>query len=203
MRMLIMALGMSSACAFGGSTELAPPIEKGQAEAVFAGGCFWCIESDFEKLDGVLAAESGYTGGVIEGPSYEQVSRKQTKHLEAIRVVYDPKKVTYSELVEYFFHHVDPTQADGQFCDHGPQYATAIFVADDAQRKAATKGKEDAQKALGKTVVTTIRDAGPFWLAEGYHQDYYLKNPAHYQRYRRGCGRDARVQLLWGDAAKH
>lgn len=193
---------MLSACALGGSTELAEPVKKGQAEAVFAGGCFWCIESDFEKLEGVIAAESGYTGGKIEGPSYEQVSRKQTTHIEALRVVYDPKKVTYPELVDYFFHHIDPTQANGQFCDIGPQYTTAVFVADDTQREVATKAKAKAQETLGKTVVTTIRDAEKFWVAEEYHQDYYKKNPAHYLRYRTGCGRDAQVRRVWGEA-KH
>ena len=202
MRIVVAALGLAmSSCAFGGSTVLAPPVAKGQAEAVFAGGCFWCIESDFEKLAGVIDAQSGYTGGVIEGPSYEAVSAKQTKHIEAIRVIYDPAKVTYPELVDFFFKHIDPTQADGQFCDRGPQYTTAVFVASDAERKLAQAGKEAAQKALGKTVVTTIRDADKFWLAEEYHQDYYKKNPAHYQRYRTGCGRDATVRALWGSAA--
>lgn len=202
MRFLLAATLLSGACAMaaGGQTERAAPITAGQAEAIFAGGCFWCIESDFEKLDGVVAAESGYTGGTLEGPSYKEVGYGKTTHLEGIRVVYDPKKVSYDKLVDYFFHHVDPTQTDGQFCDKGAHYTTAVFVANDEERAIAQKAKDKAQKTLGKTVVTPIRDASAFWLAEDYHQDYYKKNPAHYQRYRTGCGRDARVQALWGSS---
>ena len=198
--LLLTALLSVSACALAGGdrTRLAEPLKKGQAEAVFAGGCFWCIEKDFEKLPGVFDAQSGYTGGSIEGPTYHQVGTGITGHIESIRVIYDPKKVTYQELVHYFFRHVDPTQADGQFCDRGHQYTTAVFVHDEAERKVALAEKASAQEVLGATVVTPIQDAGKFWLAEEYHQDFYEKNPEHYARYRKGCGRDARVQQLWG-----
>lgn len=201
MRFLTLGLLFTSACAFGGApTEAAAPVSAGQAEAVFAGGCFWCIEADFEKLDGVISVESGYTGGTVEGPTYEAVSRKATDHVEAVRVVYDPGKVQYDKLVDYFFRHVDPTQADGQFCDRGPQYATGIFTSDPAEKAIAEKEKKEADKLLKGTVVTPIRDAGTFWVAEAYHQDYYKKNAAHYNRYRTGCGRDARVRALWGES---
>lgn len=199
MRFVLFSSLFVSACASAGGTELAKPIEAGQAEAIFAGGCFWCIEKDFEKLDGVIEAESGYTGGKEKAPTYEQVGGHRTSHLEGIRVVYDPKKLTYEQLVHYFFRHIDPTQADGQFCDRGEQYTTAVFVADAEQRMIAEAAKAKAASQLGAPVVTTIRDAAPFWLAEEYHQDFYEKNPAHYQRYRTGCGRDARVHALWGD----
>lgn len=200
MRSLVFAALFVSACAYGGdeATKLAEPVEEGQAEAIFAGGCFWCIEADFEKLKGVFEAESGYTGGQKKGPTYKQVSYGATSHLEGIRVVYDPKVVTYPDLVSYFFRHVDPTQADGQFCDRGPHYRTAVFVADAEQRKVAEAAKAEAGTVLGQGVVTEVLEAKDFWLAEDYHQDYYVKNAAHYQRYRTGCGRDARVQELWG-----
>ncbi|MCA9569032.1 MAG: peptide-methionine (S)-S-oxide reductase MsrA [Myxococcales bacterium] len=201
MRTLLLSALFVSACAnAGGSTQLAAPVKAGQAEAIFAGGCFWCMESDFEKLPGVIEAESGYTGGKIEGPTYEMVGAHMTHHLEGVRVVYDPSKVSYQELVHYFFRHVDPTQTDGQFCDRGEQYTTAVFVKDDAERKTALAEKKLAQETLGKTVVTPVRDAAPFWLAEDYHQDYYKKNPGHYLRYRTGCRRDATVRALWGEA---
>ncbi len=205
MRMFALAALLTAACsgsAYGGdATQLAAPVKANQAEAIFAGGCFWCIESDFEKLPGVIEAESGYTGGTKKGPTYKQVGYNMTNHLEGIRVIYDPKKVTYPELVTYFFRHVDPTQTDGQFCDRGPQYTTAVFVRGDEERKVALAAKVEAQRTLGQTVVTPIKDAGEFWLAEDYHQDFYKKEPAHYARYRAGCGRDARVKELWGDKA--
>ncbi|MEZ4316840.1 MAG: peptide-methionine (S)-S-oxide reductase MsrA [Myxococcota bacterium] len=205
MRALVLGVLTLSACtgsAYGGdATELAKPLEAGQAEAIFAGGCFWCIESDFEKLKGVIDAQSGYTGGEEKGSTYKQVGYGLTGHVEGIRVVYDPKLVSYPELVEYFFHHIDPTQTDGQFCDRGPQYTTAVFVHDEAERKVAVEAKRKAQADLAQPVVTPIRDVKDFWLAEEYHQDFYKKNPDHYKRYRTGCGRDARVHELWGEKA--
>ena len=200
MRTLFLSTLLISGCAMasGPSTELAKPVEAGQAEAIFAGGCFWCIESDFEKLDGVIEAESGYTGGTKKGPSYKEVGYGKTTHLEGIRVIYDPKKVSYEKLVDYFFHHVDPTQANGQFCDIGRHYTTAVFVANEEERKVASAAKKQAEKVLTGTVVTPILDASEFWLAEDYHQDFYKKNPAHYNRYRQGCGRDAQVKRVWG-----
>jgi len=204
MRPLVLGtLMLFAACSAYGddSTRLADPIQPGQAEAVFAGGCFWCIESDFEKLPGVIEAESGYVGGDEKGPTYKQVGYGKTHHIEGVRVVYDPKKVDYEQLVAYFFRHIDPTQTDGQFCDKGAQYTTAIFVKDEAEREVAVEQKRLAADQLKATVHTPIRDAKEFWLAEGYHQDYYKKNPEHYNRYRSGCGRDAKVAELWG--SKH
>lgn len=194
----LLAVLLLSATAARSADGTGAAVEPAYSSAIFAGGCFWCIEKDFEKLPGVLGAESGYTGGDQTAPTYEQVGRKQTNHLEGIRVIYDPKVVSYEKLVQYFFRHVDPTQADGQFCDRGPHYTTAIFVADDAQRAIAEAEKKKAGEVLGKPIVTPIREAAPFWLAEDYHQDFYKKNPEHYQRYRTGCGRDARIQALWG-----
>jgi peptide-methionine (S)-S-oxide reductase len=185
------------------ATAAAPSLETGQAEAVFAGGCFWCMEKPFESLPGVISVASGYAGGEIDGPTYAQVSSHATKHLEAIRVVYEPEQVGYERLLQVFWHNIDPTQSDGQFCDRGHQYTSAIFVRTPEERAAATASKEGVQVELGRAVVTEIRDAAPFWMAEEYHQDFYKKNPAHYLRYRTGCGRDARLAELWGEQAGH
>jgi len=173
------------------------------AEAVFAGGCFWCIEADFDKVAGVIETESGYTGGALENPTYKVVSYTETGHYEALRVVYDPQAVTYSELVEYFWRHVDPTDGGGQFCDRGTSYLTAIFPADEAQAEIAEASRQalEASNVLGNEIKTAIKPLTVFWPAEGYHQDYYKKNPIHYARYRRGCGRDARVQDVWAGEA--
>lgn len=170
--------------------------------AIFAGGCFWCTESDFEKLPGVLTAESGYTGGNVANPSYEQVSAGRTGHAESVRVTFDPAKVSYTQLVEYYWHTVDPTVKDQQFCDHGNQYRTAIFYVDEAQRKAA-EASLDALKKSGKlpAIHTEISQAGTFWPAEEYHQDYYKKNPVRYHFYRSRCGRDDRLKQVWGALA--
>jgi peptide-methionine (S)-S-oxide reductase len=168
------------------------------ATAVFAGGCFWCTEADFEKMPGVVSAVSGYAGGKEANPTYEQVVRKQTGHLEVVQVTYDPSKVSYAALVDRFWPTIDPTDAGGQFCDRGASYATAVFVADAAQQRAAETSRAAAQKRLGKSIVTPIRPAARFWPAEGYHQDYARKNPLRYNTYRKGCGRDARLKALWG-----
>lgn len=169
------------------------------ATAVFAGGCFWCTESDFEKVPGVLAAESGYTGGRKANPTYEQVSDGGTGHTEAVRVTYDPARVNYAQLVEYFWHTIDPTVKDRQFCDVGSQYRSAIFWQTDEERATAEKSR-DALLASGrfKEVHTEIEKAGVFYPAEEYHQDYYKKNPIRYGYYRHGCGRDDRLKELWG-----
>lgn len=168
------------------------------SEAVFAGGCFWCIEADFEKIAGVGDVVSGYTGGDLENPSYEDVTRGGTGHYEAVRVHYDPEVVSYRELVDFFFRHVDPLDAGGQFCDRGASYRTAIFVADDEERTAAEASKDVAAAELDAEVVTPVLELGTFWPAEAYHQDYYKKNVARYSLYRAGCGRDRRVAELWG-----
>ena len=175
------------------------------AGAIFAGGCFWCMEPPFDALPGVLATTSGYTGGSVVNPSYEQVSSGKTGHVEAVKIEYDAKRVSYSQLLEVFWHNVDPTDAGGQFCDRGPQYTTAIFTSDDEQLAEATAAKEklDASHALQKPVVTAIRPAGPFYPAEDYHQNYYEKNPLRYKVYRGGCGRDHVLEQLWGTAPAH
>ncbi|MGH8678676.1 MAG: peptide-methionine (S)-S-oxide reductase MsrA [Burkholderiales bacterium] len=167
--------------------------------AIFAGGCFWCVEADFEKLPGVLEAESGYVGGQLRNPTYEQVSRGGTGHAEAVRVKYDPGKVTYEQLLEYFWRHVDPTVKDRQFCDTGHQYRTAIFYQNDAQRLAAQASKAVLEKSgRFEKIYTEIAPAGTFYLAEEYHQDYYKKNSLRYKFYRTTCGRDSRVSEVWG-----
>ena len=200
--LLLTALTTACGSAFAG-TDPAPPLEEGQKEAIFAGGCFWCMEKPFGVIDGVASTTSGYTGGKEKAPTYKQVSYHQTSHYEAIRVVYDPTKVSYDKLLEVFWHNVDPTQADGQFCDRGDQYRTAVFTSDAEEIQLAEASKAKAAETLGQTVVTEILPAATFWVAEAYHQDFYKTNPDHYTRYRTGCGRDARLQQLWGDAAGH
>jgi len=169
--------------------------------AIFAGGCFWCIEADFEKLPGVLAAVSGYTGGRTANPSYEQVSAGTTGHTEAIRVSYDPQRVSYPQLLDYFWRHIDPTVRNRQFCDVGTQYRSGIYWQNEAERKAAESSR-DALLASGKLphIETEIAAATTFYPAEEYHQDYYKKNPIRYAYYRQGCGRDARVKQIWGSS---
>ena len=170
------------------------------ATAIFAGGCFWCIEADFEKLPGVIGAESGYTAGKVANPTYRQVSAGGTGHTEAIRVSYDPAKVSYQQLVDYFWRHIDPTVRDRQFCDVGTQYRSGIYWRDEAERKIA-EASRDALLKNGKLaqVHTEIAAASAFYPAEEYHQDYYKKNPIRYAFYRKSCGRDARVHEIWGD----
>jgi peptide-methionine (S)-S-oxide reductase len=200
---LILALACSSSSRADGTVRAAP-LARGQAEAIFAGGCFWCMEAPFERLDGVVSVHSGYIGGRTNAPSYEEVSAGSTGHAEAVRIVYDPARVTYEQLLEVFWHNVDPTQADGQFCDHGDQYRTGIFVVNDEQRRLATASLANVRRALApRRVVTGIEDAGPFWVAEDYHQDFHVTHPARYQSYRIGCGRDRRLREVWGEAAAH
>jgi peptide-methionine (S)-S-oxide reductase len=175
------------------------------AKATFAGGCFWCVEADFDKVPGVISTTSGYTGGKVANPSYEQVSSKQTGHAEAVEILFDPARVSYEQLLEKYWHSIDPTTKDAQFCDHGSPYRTAIFVHDAAQLKAAQASLAALQKSkpFKDAIVTEIVMAGPFYAAEAYHQDYYKKNPVRYQYYRSACGRDARLKALWGDKAAH
>jgi peptide-methionine (S)-S-oxide reductase len=170
------------------------------ATAIFAGGCFWCVEADFEKLPGVIGAESGYTGGNTANPTYQQVSAGGTGHAEAVRVSYDPAKLSYQQLVDYFWRHIDPTVKDRQFCDVGAQYRTAIYWRNEAEHKIA-EASRDALRKSGKLaqIHTEILVASAFYPAEEYHQDYYKKNPIRYAYYRRSCGRDARVHEIWGD----
>jgi peptide-methionine (S)-S-oxide reductase len=168
------------------------------ATATFAGGCFWCVEADFDKVDGVISTTSGYTGGHTANPSYEQVSHGGTGHAEAVEIVYDPAKVSYQKLLDVFWHNTDPLAKDRQFCDRGDQYRTAIFYHDDEQRRLAEASKAAVAERFQKPIETQIVPAGPFYKAEEYHQDYYLKNPVRYRFYRFNCGRDARLEELWG-----
>jgi peptide-methionine (S)-S-oxide reductase len=187
---------------FAAEAQPAKPAQEGAASAtaIFAGGCFWCVEADFEKLPGVIAAESGYTGGTTPNPSYQQVSAGGSGHAEAVRVTYDPAKVSYQQLVDYFWRHIDPTVKDRQFCDAGTQYRSAIYWQNEAERRIA-EASRDALLKSGKLrqIFTEITAASPFYPAEEYHQDYYKKNPIRYAYYRKGCGRDARVHEVWGD----
>ncbi len=175
---------------------------SGRAEtAIFAGGCFWCTEADFEKVPGVTAAVSGYTGGTTADPTYDRVSAGGTGHYEAVRVTYDPARISYQELARYFVRTVDPTDAGGQFCDRGESYRTAIFAADPAQRAAAQAVLADAGKTLRRPLATPVLPAARFYPAEDYHQDYYKKNELKYGFYRSRCGRDARLAEVWGKKA--
>ena len=203
MRSLLTLIALTLAAA--GAFAQQPNVPPGQALATFAGGCFWCMEPPFDKLPGVTATISGYTGGSKVSPTYEQVSSGGTGHAEAVQVIYDPKKVTYEKLLETFWVNVDPTVKDRQFCDGGTQYRTSIFYHDEAQRKAAEASRAALEKSkpFKEAIVTPIVMAGAFYPAEEYHQDYYKKNPVRYQIYRSGCGRDARLKQLWGDRAAH
>lgn len=168
------------------------------ATAVFAGGCFWCIEADFEKMAGVLEVESGYTAGKTNNPTYEDVSAGHTGHTEAVRVIYDPTKVSYPQLVAYFWRHIDPSVKDRQFCDVGSQYRSGIYWQNDAERLAAQASRDELLKSgRFKQIHTEIQPASKFYLAEDYHQNYYKKNSVRYSYYRLSCGRDARVKKLW------
>jgi peptide-methionine (S)-S-oxide reductase len=182
-------------------------------KAIVAGGCFWCVEADFEKVAGVRGAVSGFTGGTVANPTYRQVTAGGTGHYEAVEIDFDPGRIGYEQLLSLFFRSIDPTDAGGQFCDRGDSYRTAVFVQGAAQRAAAERAKAAAEAALGRPIVTPILDAGRFWPAEAYHQDYYLsddviltrfgprRKSVAYDLYREACGRDARVRALWGDAA--
>jgi peptide-methionine (S)-S-oxide reductase len=198
---LIVALAMSAAAV----AQMAPlPQPKpGQAVATFSGGCFWCVESDFDKVPGVISTTSGYTGGHVANPTYEQVSSGGTGHAESVQVIYDPQMVSYAQLLTYFWHHIDPTVKNRQFCDYGNQYRTAIFVHNDAQRKLAEESKKKVEAELKVPIYTQIVAAGPFYPAEEYHQDFYKKNKVKYEFYRWNCGRDQRVKQIWGGHKGH
>ena len=176
------------------------------SKATFAGGCFWCMEPPFEKLPGVISVTSGYTGGHKKDPTYEEVSSGVTGHAESVQVVFDPKKISYADLLKVYWHNVDPLTPFGQFCDHGSQYRTAIFTHDESQKKIAEQAKKELENShrFQHAIVTEIVPATTFYPAEEYHQDYYKKNPVRYKLYRYGCGRDARLKELWGkDAGSH
>jgi peptide-methionine (S)-S-oxide reductase len=173
-----------------------------RATATFAGGCFWCMEAPFDALPGVLSVASGYSGGQKRNPTYDEVSSGTTGHAESIQVIYDPAKITYEQLLEVFWHNVDPLSGDGQFCDHGTQYRSVIFYHDEGQRNAAegSKRKLEEQPQLKGKIVTQIVPASTFYPAEEYHQHFYKKNPVRYHQYRTGCGRDRRLKELWGES---
>ncbi len=173
------------------------------AVAIFAGGCFWCVEADFDKVPGVLETVSGFIGGTTEDPSYKQVVQGGTGHLEAVRITYDPDVVSYVQLLNILWRSIDPTDDGGQFCDRGEPYTTAIFAVNAEQKGLAEQSKTElnAAQVLSAPIVTSVRDAGTFYEAEDYHQDYYKKNPVRYRVYRYGCGRDARVRQVWGEQA--
>ena len=173
------------------------------AVATFAGGCFWCMEAAFDGIDGVIETTSGYTGGRTENPTYEEVSSGVTGHAESVRVTFDPSRITYSQLLALFWRNIDPLTPDAQFCDHGTQYRSAIFYQDEEQHRLAEASKAELQESgrFKQPIVTQIVAAGPFYPAEEYHQDYHQKNPLRYSFYRHGCGRDARLEEVWGKEA--
>jgi peptide-methionine (S)-S-oxide reductase len=200
---LIAAIGAVFALGYGRAIAQAPAPKAQTTEvATFAGGCFWCVESDFDKVEGVISTVSGYMGGKTPNPTYKEVSNGGTGHLEVVQVTFDPAKVSYKKLVEHFWRTIDPYDAGGQFCDRGESYTTAIFTLTPEQKKIAEESKAELAKngPLKQPIATVVRDAGPFTAAEDYHQDFYIKNPARYKFYRYGCGRDQRLETIWGKA---
>jgi peptide-methionine (S)-S-oxide reductase len=197
------AIVLSGAVAIGAGAVPADtaPTPAGLDKATFSMGCFWCAETAFEGYPGVVSVTSGYTGGFKKDPSYEEVSSGNTGHAESVQILFDPKKVTYAQLLDLFWHNIDPTQSEGQFCDHGHQYRSAIFYANDTQKKLAEESKHTIettpQRFKGK-IVTEITPASVYYPAEDYHQDFYKKDPDRYESYRHGCGRDKRLEELWG-----
>jgi len=196
---LLLASVLSVLLAAGAAN--AAPLEK----AVFAGGCFWCMEAPFDKLPGVISVTAGYTGGHTKNPTYKEVSAGGTGHAEAVQIVYDPSRISYPALLDVFWRNIDPTVSDRQFCDVGHQYRAAIFYRGEEQRKAAQRSKAALEKnrPFRDPVVTEITPASEFYQAEEYHQHYYKKNPLRYSYYRSGCGRDKRLKELWGSDAGH
>jgi peptide-methionine (S)-S-oxide reductase len=172
------------------------------AQAIFAGGCFWSVERFFDKVEGVVSTVSGYTGGTKKNPSYEDVVTGTTGHAESVQVAYDPKKVSYEKLLDAFWHNIDPFTPNGQFCDFGSQYRTVIFYNDETQKRLAEKSQKEIQERFKKPVATRIVAASEFYPAEDYHQDFHVKNPARYERYRIGCGRDRQLAEIWGNQKK-
>jgi peptide-methionine (S)-S-oxide reductase len=196
----ITALCFAVAGPSAAQAQLKPAAKAGTAKATFAGGCFWCMEEVYDKVPGIITTVSGFMGGQVKNPTYEQVTTGRTGHAEVVQVEYDPAKVSYARLLEVFWRNVDPTQKDGQFCDHGPHYRTAVFFHDDEQRKLAEASRAALQKdrPFKGEIVTEITRSAEFYPAEGYHQDFHLKNPTRYKFYKTGCGREARLQQLWG-----
>jgi len=201
MRRLLLSLALIFAAGMASAQNASQPSSvpsSGQEVAIFAGGCFWCTESDFDKVKGVVSTTSGYIGGKVPNPGYERVSAGGTGHAEAVEVVYDPGRVTYEQLLAFYWRSIDPTVKNAQFCDHGDQYRTAIFVRNTEERRLAEASKKKVEAELKQPVYTQIVNATPFYAAEDYHQDFYLKNPTKYKFYRWNCGRDQRLEQLWG-----
>jgi peptide-methionine (S)-S-oxide reductase len=199
---VVVAAVLAAVIAMAGG-GLAQPAPAGSALATFAGGCFWCVEADFDKVPGVISTISGYTGGKVDNPNYSQVSAGGTGHTEAVEIAFDPAKVSYQKLLDVFWRNHDPLAKDRQFCDRGDQYRPAIFYHDEEQRKLAEASKKAVQEKFAPRVVQTeITNAGAFYKAEDYHQDYYEKNPVRYKFYRYNCGRDQRLEELWGKPDK-
>ena len=196
---LLAATLLTAASCEGEAAPIAKPSTAQGAVAIFAGGCFWCTEQDFEQLDGVVDAESGYIGGHTANPTYPQVGYGMTGHTEAVRVIYDPARISYARLVEYFWRSIDPTVKDRQFCDVGDSYRTGIYWLNEEQKKIAAASRDALLRSQRFPVIhTEILPAGTFWMAEQYHQDYYKTNAVRYKYYRYACGRDARLKQLWG-----
>lgn len=194
----IFLMGVFSMGAIDQTKATTPP----QEVAIFAGGCFWCVEDVFEKMPGILSVVSGYTGGSVKDPTYEAVSNGGTGHYEAVQVTFDPSKVSYKDLLPIFWHNIDPFDPLGQFCDKGNSYKAVIFYSNDTQKKLAEASKSELEQRFQKPIVTQIIAASTFYPAEDYHQDYASKNPLRYSFYRGRCGRDERLQEIWGDDAK-
>lgn len=195
----VLSGGLATASA--NAQTLQPPPADGLQRALFAGGCFWCMVHPFDSMDGVKSVVSGYTGGAIANPTYEQVSAGGSGHIEAVEVVFDPAKVGYQKLLDIFWRNVDPFDGTGQFCDRGNQYRPAVFVVDEQQKALAEASKREVEKRFNRSIATEILPAGPFYRAEDYHQDYYKKNAIRYKYYRYSCGRDARLEKVWGAEA--
>jgi peptide-methionine (S)-S-oxide reductase len=196
----IAAITFSAAGFTMAQAQPGPGAKPATAKATFAGGCFWCMEEVYDKVPGVIATVSGYMGGQVKSPTYEQVSAGRTGHAEVVQVEYDPTKVSYTRLLEVFWRNIDPTQKDAQFCDQGSQYRSGVFYHDEEQKRLAEASRLALQKnkPFRGEIVTEITQASPFYPAEGYHQDFHQKNPTRYKFYKSGCGREARLQQLWG-----
>lgn len=203
-RLRTLAWAAALLCSVSVASVSAQPAREGEAGtqgvATFAGGCFWCMEPPYDKLDGVISTTAGYAGGPEKDPTYQQVAGGRTGHAEVVQVVYDPARVSYETLLEVFWRNIDPVAVDRQFCDAGPQYRSAIFYHDEAQRIAAEASLADVSARFGRPVATQLQPVGDtFHAAEAYHQDYYLKNPVRYNFYRYNCGRDQRLEAIWGE----
>lgn len=198
---VLVAAGLASPSLQAQSSQDQPSQQQSSAEATFAGGCFWCMEPPYDNQPGVTATISGYIGGELENPSYEEISQGGTGHAEVVQIEYDPEQISYEQLLEIFWRNIDPFAVDRQFCDVGDQYRSAIFYHDDEQRELAEASKAEMEERFDREIATQVVPATTFWPAEEYHQDYYQKNPVRYKFYRYSCGRDGRLEEVWGEEA--